>query len=121
MKDLTLTNEGTEFYKRGFHRFDTKFECPICHGHDFGSGSRTGLGGYYKTVLQCLTNAFGTPNPQCKGELAYCKKCNKWLPFSEFGNRNDTYECKECGTVQWDLTELMKIRSAAQIARARMR
>ena len=73
MKDLTLTNEGTEFYKRGFHRFDTKFECPICHGHDFGSGSRTGLGGYYKTVLQCLTNAFGTPNPQCNANSLIVK------------------------------------------------
>ena len=35
----------------------------------------------------------------------YCKICNKVYNADGFGFRNGSYECKECGKIQWGYTE----------------
>lgn len=78
--------------------------CPVCKGRSFYTykvGDK-----FIETVCFCQTNRL-TNNP-CPGKLAYCKKCKKYYPENGFGYRNDVYECKECGTVQWELTDIIK-------------
>lgn len=41
----------------------------------------------------------------------YCKSCKEIYPADRFGFRNDAYECKECGKLQWGFTEYKKDRS----------
>ena len=39
---------------------------------------------------------------------ARCKTCDMDRPFSDFGKHGDVYECKECGKVNWPLTEYLR-------------
>lgn len=41
----------------------------------------------------------------CGHILAFCKTCNKIQDESEFGQHGDVWECKECGTICWPLTD----------------
>lgn len=75
--------------------------CPVCKGHSYYTCEVDGE--FLTTVFWCSTNR-KTNNP-CNGRVAYCKKCEKYYPEKGFGFQNGTYECKECGFVQWELTE----------------
>lgn len=41
----------------------------------------------------------------------YCKSCKQIYQADRFGFRDDAYECKECGKLQWGFTEYKKDRS----------
>lgn len=83
-------------------------ECPVCGNHEFSTMPlmRDGKKYFSQTVLWCMKNR-GEPN-MCRGTLCYCKQCDKFYSSSAFGYRNGAYECKECGTVQWDYTDYKK-------------
>lgn len=58
---------------------------------------------------------------RCKGLLCKCTKCNKYYMAEHFGHHGDVWECKTCGAVQWDFTDMMtkleKIRAQEEEAR----
>lgn len=39
---------------------------------------------------------------------AICKQCNEFHYFDSFGLHGDVYECKECGRVNWPLTDYIR-------------
>lgn len=81
--------------------------CPKCGNQIFNEdfkkdglylcGHRGPNGGYCNTILAC-----------------YCKGCNQLYNEDRFGKHGDVYECKECGRVQWGLTEFKKRREEGQ-------
>ena len=45
-------------------------------------------------------------NQKCNNLIkAYCKQCDKYYDDDNFGKQGDVYVCKECGTIQWGVTE----------------
>jgi ribosomal protein L37E len=91
--------------------------CPICGNHEFTT-AKMPRGGWLKTVYWCKTGRGVRP---CMGYVCYCKGCDKLYPATGFGFHNGAYECKECGRVQWEYTDLMKEQSkdAADLAQIR--
>lgn len=75
--------------------------CPKCNNSIFNRELKE------KGVLQC--DYTDKDNKYC-GELvgAICKTCNAPLPFNRFGKHGDVYECKECGRVNWPLTDYLR-------------
>lgn len=86
--------------------YEVEESCPVCGKHLFTSTPylKNREQFYSQTVLWCK-NGRGSSR-MCNGKICYCKKCEKYYPESEFGFHNDAYECKECGQVQWDYTEI---------------
>ncbi len=82
--------------------------CPICGNNRFlyaklSSGERA------KTVLWCRADRTAkTIGDICRGVACYCKGCDTYYPENMFGFRNGVYECKECGTPQWEYTDYKK-------------
>lgn len=74
--------------------------CPRCGGHEYTNGRANNE--WNKTTYWCKKGRGVNP---CMGYLCFCKKCEKIYPETKFGKHGDVYECKECGTVQWDYTD----------------
>lgn len=92
--------ENNQENKIEIKEFDIK--CPICGTQKYASGVLQGK--FLKTVFRC----YPRNGKICDGKIVYCKKCEKWYPFTNFGFHADAYECKTCGTVQWEYTDVMK-------------
>lgn len=56
----------------------------------------------------------------CGYAVYKCERCNKVYSKDHFGFRNDAYECKHCGMVQWDLTNEQRVLSALRSERSRL-
>lgn len=95
--------------------------CPRCGKHEYTYTPiiKDDKTYFLNTVLWCKTNR-GTLQ-LCPGKICYCKKCEKYYPESNFGFHNDAFECKECGQVQWDYTDLIlqERRQSAMLNRIR--
>lgn len=81
---------------------DFDVSCPLCGTRKYLTAVLQGK--YLKTVYRC----YPVNGKICDGKIVYCRTCNQWYSYSNFGFHNDAYECKTCGTVQWDYTDLMK-------------
>ena len=79
--------------------------CPICGSHLFGKTAAEKEGLYV-----CCGIKGNDLDNYCGHMMCYCKKRKKILDESRFGFRNDAYECKECGTVCWPITDEVKAR-----------
>ena len=82
---------------------DLTFEgitCPVCGGKTFGEYPGP------KTIFRC-TNPRPNGDP-CPGVVCKCAGCNTVYTSENFGKHGDVYECKTCGRVQWDYTELKR-------------
>lgn len=79
--------------------------CPVCGGHQFDEEYVP------KKLFICATEV--GPEMCCGHKIAYCKKCEKLYDQDEFGKHGDVWECKECGTVCWPLTDVMRKHEAA--------
>lgn len=77
-------------------------KCPKCGGNVFDSD-------YTKDKLYICKSKFFNDKLgdyiTCGHIQAFCKKCNKIYDESGFGKHGDVWECKECGSVCWPLTE----------------
>ncbi len=85
--------------------------CPIC-------GHSVYIDKYEKDG--CYICAYKPENTYICGTIIGCKctQCNTFLPKEHFGLRNDVYECKTCGKVQWGYTEYMRSRKEFEEALA---
>lgn len=72
--------------------------CPVCGGTLFDEYPGP------KTIFQCAKKE---PS-RCSGVVCKCLGCDKMYPATNFGKHGDVYECKTCGRVQWDYTELRR-------------
>ena len=70
--------------------------CATCGGHLFEAGPATD--GRY-----CCASVIN--GEKCKGDHYLCKKCNVVRDVSQFGKHGDVWECKECGSVCWAMTD----------------
>ena len=82
--------------------------CPICGGTQLERIKKWKSEEYNETLFSCLKSKHDG--------LAFCKGCKKLYPYEGFGKHGDVYECKECGRVQWEFTELKKQADAAYAA-----
>lgn len=88
--------------------------CPVCGNHDFMYGRVPPDEDPKGTIYWCLTGRENHSTNYCTGVLAYCKKCEKLYPSTNFGYHAGAYECKECGSVQWEYTDYMKFEEKAK-------
>ena len=79
--------------------------CPVCGQNNFQTAKHPD-GNWCNTVFWCRTGL--EKLNRCSGVVCYCKKCEKMYPAYQFGKHGDVYECKECGTVQWEYTDYKK-------------
>ena len=82
--------------------------CPKCGGHLFDEEFID------KKMYVCDTE--NEDGFYCHHILAYCKHCDKLYDESDFGQHGDVWECKECGAVNWPLTEKKREQAAAKKA-----
>lgn len=71
--------------------------CPVCGGHLF---DKEYIDKKLYICRQSVDMYF-----RCNHMLAFCKQCNKLQDEKEFGKHGDVWECKECGTICWPLTD----------------
>ena len=74
--------------------------CPVCGNTSYTQSQK------HTTMYRCATMS---NNSQCKYTVYKCKKCEKYYPKAFFGKHGDVWECKECGAVQWDVTDINKM------------
>lgn len=80
--------------------FDVK--CPLCGTQKYITARLNGR--CLTTIYRC----YPRNGKICDGKIVYCKTCDKWYSHTNFGFHADAYECKTCGTVQWDYTDMVK-------------
>lgn len=78
-----------------------EIKCPKCGSSKFSPELEQ------KGVYECINeNADGTLCFTIAG--AKCKQCACIYPINGFGKHGDVYECKECGQVNWPLTDRIR-------------
>lgn len=80
--------------------------CPKCGKNNFDAEYTS------KKLYVCRTK--NEKGFYCNHILAYCKTCDKIQDESEFGQHGDVWECKECGTVCWPLTDKRRAEEKAR-------
>ena len=86
--------------------------CPKCGGIRFFKDNKK------QTRYFCSMPA---PNGYCGAEVYMCTRCNKPYLKDNYGYRNEAYECKECGQVQWELTEKQRFLNSIKAERNRIK
>lgn len=86
--------------------------CPKCGGHLFNESCAA------KSMYVCWNK--DEQGNICGKTIALCKKCNKIYDEDDFGKHGDVWECKECGTVCWPLTERNRRREECRAELKRM-
>jgi len=75
-------------------------KCPVCGNDTFVEFPGP------KTIYGC--SRLDSDGYRCRGIVCRCNKCEKVYPSTNFGKHIDVYECKTCGSVQWDYTDMKK-------------
>lgn len=81
-----------------------EIKCPVCGSTEFTESA------LQRNVYECVNIIKPDHQPNVVvGSL--CKQCNKVYYFDGFGKHGDVYECKECGKINWDLTDFLRDRN----------
>ena len=86
--------------------------CPVCGKSNFD------VEYIDQKLYKCRTPEEG--GHYCNHILAYCKTCNKIQDESDFGQHGDVWECKECGSICWPLTERKRASQQAEASFRKM-
>ena len=76
--------------------------CSVCGGHVFNAGAAE------KGIYTCLTGK--EDGSACNHTMIRCKQCDKIYDESNYGRHGDVFECKECGSVNWPYTDMIRNR-----------
>lgn len=76
------------------------FQCPYCYSTKHKEK-------YLKDKAYVCDGTTGIEDEEECNQLykAYCKKCDKYYDDKGFAKYGDVYVCKECGEIQWGVTE----------------
>ena len=79
-----------------------KLKCPKCGFSEFNADAE-------KKGIYVCNHTLEETGCYCETIVAaLCKQCCHIYPFDGFGKHGDVYECKECGKVNWPLTEYIR-------------
>lgn len=75
------------------------FVCPVCGKTEFNEEAAK------DSVYCCINRECESCLKPPYANFALCKRCGVVYPVDRFGKHGDVYECKECGQVNWPLTD----------------
>lgn len=80
--------------------------CPKCGNCTYEAQSAL------KGLYVCVTKT--EKGITCDHMQCYCKNCKTIRDETEFGKHGDVWECKECGSVCWPITDRMRAKEQAE-------